>query len=363
MADNIVQNSLEFLDDETARVSGTIIGGPFVIEWVDDEDNTAAYRSGNTLAVETSDIDGESSSTVFVGNMNGGGTYPLESADDFKVDKKKGIITFNSRGTIYTVRAYQDTDGMWASSLSMNVPAQALEEMVVQEDLNMYSPKGDVTQEELYAAVDPATGTVKYVVYSSPNGMYIRSSGGWFKVPPTDESLDGLEVRDIDKAFIDTFDKAERANEKLTVDDVIEPVEEIEPIMAAAGDACPVATQDIKTNIANREKAIADGGYGPLNPNDTNPVFWAGKARRWSVTPREAKKSLCGNCVMFIRTPKMLDCIASGIEAGGSGEGNAWDAVDQAELGFCEAFDFKCAASRTCDAWVVGGPITEEETK
>jgi hypothetical protein len=28
-------------------------------------------------------------------------------------------------------------------------------------------------------------------------------------------------------------------------------------------------------------------------------------------------------------------------------------------LGYCEAFDFKCAASRTCDAWVVGGPITQ----
>jgi hypothetical protein len=26
-------------------------------------------------------------------------------------------------------------------------------------------------------------------------------------------------------------------------------------------------------------------------------------------------------------------------------------------MGYCEALDFKCAASRTCNAWAVGGPI------
>ena len=64
---------------------------------------------------------------------------------------------------------------------------------------------------------------------------------------------------------------------------------------------------------------------------------------------------------MFIRTPSMLDCIKTGLEAGQSSEKNAWDAIDTAELGYCEAFDFKCAASRTCSAWVVGGPITSDK--
>ena len=31
---------------------------------------------------------------------------------------------------------------------------------------------------------------------------------------------------------------------------------------------------------------------------------------------------------------------------------------DAADLGYCELFHFKCAATRTCDAWLVGGPIT-----
>lgn len=126
-----------------------------------------------------------------------------------------------------------------------------------------------------------------------------------------------------------------------------------------ANDECPPATQDISINLANREKAIKDAAYGPLNPAEPNEEFWQEKSTRWSITPDEAKKSLCGNCVMFIRTTKMKDCIAQGIEKGGSSEGNAWDAIDAAELGYCEAFDFKCAASRTCNAWVAGGPIDD----
>jgi hypothetical protein len=50
-----------------------------------------------------------------------------------------------------------------------------------------------------------------------------------------------------------------------------------------------------------------------------------------------------------------LDCIAGGIN-----DVNEWDTIEAGDLGYCEAFDFKCAASRTCDAWVVGGPITDE---
>ena len=53
----------------------------------------------------------------------------------------------------------------------------------------------------------------------------------------------------------------------------------------------------------------------------------------------------------------MLDCIAEGI--GGDVE-DEWDTIEAGDLGYCEAFDFKCAANRTCDAWVVGGPITDE---
>jgi hypothetical protein len=126
------------------------------------------------------------------------------------------------------------------------------------------------------------------------------------------------------------------------------------------GDACPPATQDIQLNLTNRQNAIDNVGYGPLNPAQPNDTFWQDKADRWKTTVREAKSAVCGNCIFFDRRPQTLDCIETGIADGGSGDQSAWDAIDQAELGYCTALDFKCAASRTCNAWAAGGPITED---
>jgi hypothetical protein len=128
-------------------------------------------------------------------------------------------------------------------------------------------------------------------------------------------------------------------------------------------DSCPVATQDIELNLKNRQNAIDNVGYGPLNPNEPNEEFWQEKADKWKTTAEEAKTAVCGNCVFFIRTPKMLDCIASGLEQGDSSAVDADAAIGQAELGYCEALDFKCAASRTCNAWATGGPVTAASSR
>ncbi len=45
----------------------------------------------------------------------------------------------------------------------------------------------------------------------------------------------------------------------------------------------------------------------------------------------------------------MLECIAKGIGE----EGDPWAMIEAGDLGYCEIFDFKCASSRTCSAWVV----------
>jgi hypothetical protein len=127
----------------------------------------------------------------------------------------------------------------------------------------------------------------------------------------------------------------------------------------AEGDKCPIATQDVAANLKNREKAIKTAAYGPLNPAEPNTDFWAAKGKRWDLPIVDAKKSLCGNCAAFIQTPEMLACIESGL-ATGDPKG-AWDTVKAGKLGYCEAFDFKCAASRTCDAWISGGPVTKAQ--
>jgi hypothetical protein len=55
----------------------------------------------------------------------------------------------------------------------------------------------------------------------------------------------------------------------------------------------------------------------------------------------------------------MLQCIAKGMEAGDEPHmDSSMDVIKASNLGYCELFHFKCAGDRTCDAWLVGGPIT-----
>jgi len=119
---------------------------------------------------------------------------------------------------------------------------------------------------------------------------------------------------------------------------------------------CPAATQDVAVNLENRQRAIDEANYGPLNPNEPNEEYWKAKAKMFNGDVETAKKARCGNCAFFVKTPSMLECIAGGIN-----DVNQLDTIKAADLGYCEAFDFKCAAARTCDAWVVGGPIVEED--
>lgn len=123
------------------------------------------------------------------------------------------------------------------------------------------------------------------------------------------------------------------------------------------GESCPVATGDVAVNLENREKAIEKANYGPMNPNESNMDYWREISRAWRIAPAQAKKSRCGNCAAFIQTPKMLSCIESGLD---DNEMDAWEVIDAGDLGYCEAFDFKCASKRTCEAWISGGPITED---
>ena len=114
-------------------------------------------------------------------------------------------------------------------------------------------------------------------------------------------------------------------------------------------ESCPMATQDITLNMKNRAKAINAANYGPENPKLPNKQYWMKMAEEWEVEPEEAKMSLCGNCAAFNQDDSMLECIAKGIGE----EGDPWAMIEAGDLGYCEIFDFKCASSRTCSAWVV----------
>lgn len=124
-------------------------------------------------------------------------------------------------------------------------------------------------------------------------------------------------------------------------------------------DKCPAPTQNIELNLQNRQKAIDEYGYGPLNPNLPNNKFWQKKVDMWGLdSMEEAKQSLCGNCAAFDITKKTLDCIAKGI-GNDQGSEDPFDVINAGDLGYCRFLKFKCAAARTCDAWVVGGPLAD----
>lgn len=130
-----------------------------------------------------------------------------------------------------------------------------------------------------------------------------------------------------------------------------------EQMMKANGAKCPTATQDITVNLKNRGKAINSAEYGPENPALPNKQFWMKKASAWEVSEKDAKTCLCGNCSAFNQDESMLKCIAKGI----GDEGDPWAMIEAGDLGYCEIFDFKCAASRTCDAWVAGSDQVDGE--
>ena len=119
---------------------------------------------------------------------------------------------------------------------------------------------------------------------------------------------------------------------------------------------CPAPTKDIKLNLKNRNKAIKEQHYGPPNPNEENEKFWKAKQKLWEVDdPEDVKSMLCGNCAAFDMTKQMQTFISEGLDK----DDDPWATIEAGQLGYCKMLKFKCAAKRTCDAWVEGGPIKD----
>lgn len=219
-------------------------------------------------------------------------------------------------------------------------------------------PTSLTDEDYLYAIANDNTNLIEYLVFSSSEkgDTFVRDNGSWVSVSQTFfDELDSPEFynKSVDLDFIGYFDAQEAAGNPIGVD------EEPTAMTAAAEDACPVATQDIRVNLKNRKNAIDTAMYGPLNPDEPNEEYWSAIADEWGVSADEAKKQRCGNCTMFVITTKMKKCIEDGLTGGERSD--EFDSIEAAgQLGYCEAFDFKCASARTCRAWVVGGPIADD---
>ena len=134
------------------------------------------------------------------------------------------------------------------------------------------------------------------------------------------------------------------------------PIYRTETEAANNSKSCPPATLDIHINLENRQHAIDEYMYGPLDPNQPNVEYWTKIAEIWHQDDIENVKSArCGNCGAFNVSYKMKQCMANGI--GSEPNSDAMDVVDAGELGYCMLFKFKCAGARTCAAWITGGPV------
>jgi hypothetical protein len=118
--------------------------------------------------------------------------------------------------------------------------------------------------------------------------------------------------------------------------------------------AVPEAITDIHVNLENRQHAIDEYLYGPMNPDEPGD-YWERLGEVWGVPADEASTTRCGNCAAFNVKEGIVDAIAGNI----SDEGE--DVAEAAGLGYCELFQFKCAAARSCSAWLTGGPLTDDE--
>lgn len=124
---------------------------------------------------------------------------------------------------------------------------------------------------------------------------------------------------------------------------------------------CPIATQDISVNLANRQVAIDKYGYGPANPDDKeadNTMFWEKKAKMWNCSVENVETMRCGDCAAFNVSDKMRDCMAKGLAEVGN---DPMATIEKADLGYCSFLHFKCAGTRTCDAWVAGGAVDDKD--
>ena len=130
-------------------------------------------------------------------------------------------------------------------------------------------------------------------------------------------------------------------------------------LIEAVQKGCPLATHDIDENLKNRQTAIDNYHYGPANP-DRPEDYWKASAKIFNVSDATARTMQCGNCAAFDVSDSMRKCMADGIR-GDQASVDANASINLADLGYCNFLHFKCAGTRSCKAWVTGGPITEKD--
>lgn len=209
--------SLDMSEKQLSENQTQYAYGPMVLEAKDSEGDLG-HRPVYAVSTERN----EDGLFVVLGGVEGAGMYILKSDKDLKVDASAPKITFESQGTMYTVRKFQDSDGTWASTTGAAVPAEVLEEIFMNEITAEVTPDlaVDYAPEELYALADDS-GSIVHLVYSGTNQTFVRKDGEWVPLDdPNGDVLDDLYIEYVSPEFVDVFDKKEKKG--LTVDDLVD---------------------------------------------------------------------------------------------------------------------------------------------
>ncbi|CAB4153876.1 Portal protein [uncultured Caudovirales phage] len=338
--------------------------------------------NGHPTLVKTTDVEasaGAGSIALMPDGMDPGlKPYLLNVSTDITQIYTSIDNLVNSIDKMANTGAIRATESRTLSGVAMETEFQLLNARLAEFADNL-----ELAEEQIWRWYALYEGTVfdgeidypdEFSVRDVPNALRsLQTIAGSIKTPESQALLEFRvrELLDDPRYEIQYEEEREQAMYQAEIDEINKiqaTLESAAPVDAQAApteptanfpDAtCPIATQDIGVNLANRQTAIDTAKYGPLNPALPNTVFWMAKADMWNTDVATAKQSLCGNCSFFNMTTPILDCIDAGLTAGGA-TGDEWDSVGGGQLGYCEAFDFKCKSTRTCDAWVAGGPVTD----
>jgi len=129
------------------------------------------------------------------------------------------------------------------------------------------------------------------------------------------------------------------------------------------GYSCPPALADNRINVENHLKSIKEVALGPVDPRQPNEEFWKDKAEKWKITEGDARAKLCLNCVHYVLTRNILDCIANGpakfFKVSDLPVSPKLVDIESKPTAYCTIRHITCSPLRTCDLQEMGGPIDD----
>jgi len=125
---------------------------------------------------------------------------------------------------------------------------------------------------------------------------------------------------------------------------------------------CPKVLMDKNLSIRNHRICIVKADLGPANPRAPEELFWIKKSIAFGVPSSMARQMVCGNCGHYWKTLMIDKCMKDHEQVTPPEVDPSW--VDTGDGGgYCDLWDIPCTASRTCDDWEPGGPITDARAK